>query len=74
MGKAACQQRDARLVADGQFAGRVAVGIEREAVRGGWFTLTASFLSPELESWAGVYLTFVPTFTILPVTQSPPSN
>jgi len=45
-----------------------AVGIEREAIRGGWFTLTASFLNPELESWAGVYLTFVPTFTVLPAT------
>jgi len=44
------------------------VGIEREGLRNGWVTLTVSALNPAGESWAGVYATFVPALTDLPVT------
>ncbi len=36
------------------------VGLEREALRGGWLTLTVSSLNPALESWAGIYVTYFP--------------
>ncbi|MCA9792354.1 MAG: hypothetical protein KC910_11185, partial [Candidatus Eremiobacteraeota bacterium] len=49
-----------------------AVGLEREAIRDGWFTLTLGFLGPELESWAGVYATFCPDFSTIP-TSTPPT-
>lgn len=48
------------------------VGLEREAIRDGWFALTLGFLGPELESWAGVYATFAPDFSTIP-TSSPPA-
>jgi len=44
------------------------VGIEREGLRNGWVTLTVSALNPAGESWAGVYATYVPALTDLPVT------
>jgi hypothetical protein len=37
-----------------------ALGIERESLRGGWLTITASTLDPLGESWAGIYATYVP--------------
>ncbi|MDE2255142.1 MAG: hypothetical protein KGL42_12900, partial [Betaproteobacteria bacterium] len=37
-----------------------AVGIEREALRGGWLTLTASSLNALSEGWAGIYATKFP--------------
>ncbi|MBW4047446.1 MAG: hypothetical protein HIU89_05790 [Proteobacteria bacterium] len=36
------------------------VGIEREALRGGWLTLTASSLNALSEGWAGIYATDFP--------------
>ncbi len=36
------------------------VGLEREALRGGWLSLTVSSLNPALESWAGIYVTYFP--------------
>jgi hypothetical protein len=41
------------------------VGIEREAVRDGWFTLNAGFTNAGDEGWAGVYATFVPDFSLI---------
>lgn len=38
-----------------------ALGIEREALRRGWLTLTASSLDPAGESWGGVYATYFPS-------------
>ncbi|MGA8004894.1 MAG: hypothetical protein WCA17_02245 [Burkholderiales bacterium] len=37
-----------------------ALGIERESLRGGWLTITASTLDPLGESWAGIYATYFP--------------
>jgi hypothetical protein len=37
-----------------------ALGIERESLRGGWLTITASTLDPLGESWAGIYATYLP--------------
>jgi hypothetical protein len=37
-----------------------ALGIERESLRGGWLTITASTLDPLGESWAGIYTTYFP--------------
>ena len=34
------------------------LGIEREALRSGWFVLTASSLNAAAESWAGLYATY----------------
>ncbi len=36
------------------------LGIEREALRGGWLTLTASSLNALSEGWAGIYATDFP--------------
>lgn len=38
-----------------------ALGMEREALRGGWLTITLSSLNEAGESWAGVYATFFPS-------------
>lgn len=46
----------------------LSVGIEREAVRSGWVTLTASTINPAGESWAGVYATYVPSLNNVPPT------
>lgn len=46
----------------------LSVGIEREAVRGGWITLTVSSISPAGESWAGVYATYVSVLNNVPLT------
>jgi len=59
---------DAEAPADSTIT---ALGIEREAIRGGWFTLSVSFLNPASESWAGIYATFVPTFAALPPAAPP---
>lgn len=37
------------------------LGIEREALRSGWFVLTASSISPAGEGWAGIYATYFGT-------------
>ncbi|MGA8048719.1 MAG: hypothetical protein WCA09_00910 [Burkholderiales bacterium] len=37
-----------------------ALGIERESLRSGWLTITASTLDPLGESWAGIYATYFP--------------
>lgn len=37
------------------------VGVERDGWRRGWLVITVGFINPEGESWAGVYLGFVPT-------------
>lgn len=44
------------------------IGIEREAVRGGWVTVTASTINPAGESWAGIYATYVPVLNDIPST------
>lgn len=44
----------------------LSVGIEREAIRNGWFTLTMSSIDPAGEAWAGVYVTHVSTLDKLP--------
>lgn len=36
------------------------LGIERESLRNGWLTLTASSIDPAGEGWAGVYATYFP--------------
>ena len=36
------------------------LGIERESLRSGWFSLTVSSLNAASESWAGVYATYFP--------------
>ena len=46
----------------------LSVGIEREAIRNGWVTLTVSTINPAGESWAGVYATYVPTLNNIPST------
>lgn len=46
----------------------LSVGIEREAVRSGWVTLTVSSINPAGESWAGVYATYVPALNNIPPT------
>lgn len=46
----------------------LSVGIEREAVRNGWVTLTASTINPAGESWAGIYATYVPVLNNIPPT------
>ena len=46
----------------------LSVGIEREAVRNGWVTLTVSTINPAGESWAGVYATYVPVLNDIPPT------
>jgi len=46
----------------------LSVGIEREAVRNGWVTLTVSTINPAGESWAGVYATYVPVLNNIPPT------
>lgn len=63
----------AKLDLDAPVASTVAsVGIEREALRNGWVTLTVSTVSPtdsqvsEEGGWGGVYATYVPTFTTFP--------
>jgi hypothetical protein len=45
------------------------VGIEREAFRNGWLTLTVSTINPALESWAGIYATYVPMLDTIPPIQ-----
>jgi hypothetical protein len=37
------------------------LGMEREALRAGWLTLTVSSINAAGESWAGVYATFFPS-------------
>lgn len=56
---------DAGAPADSTVA---SVGIEREAVRGGWVTLTVSTINPAGKSWAGVYATHVPMLNDFPPT------
>jgi hypothetical protein len=46
----------------------LSVGIEREALRNGWVTLTVSTINPAGESWAGVYATYVPVLNNIPPT------
>lgn len=44
-----------------------ALGIERESLRSGWLTITASTLDPLGESWAGIYATYFPgAFHVIP--------
>ena len=56
-----------------------AVGLEREALRNGWLTLTFVFEGPpvegeeEAEGWSGIYATYCPNFSAIP-TGSPPLN
>jgi hypothetical protein len=47
----------------------LSVGIEREAIRNGWVTLTVSSINPDGESWAGVYATHVPALNDIPPTK-----
>jgi hypothetical protein len=47
----------------------LSVGIEREAIRNGWVTLTVSSINSALESWAGVYATHVPALNDIPPTK-----
>lgn len=47
----------------------LSVGIEREAIRNGWVTLTVSTINPAGESWAGVYATHVSALSDIPPTQ-----
>ena len=44
----------------------LSVGIEREAIRNGWLTLTVSTINPAGESWAGVYATHVSALSDIP--------
>lgn len=37
------------------------LGLEREALRGGWLALTASSITAGGEGWAGIYATYFPT-------------
>ena len=46
----------------------LSVGIEREALRNGWVTLTVSTINPAGESWAGIYATYVPVLNNIPPT------
>lgn len=45
------------------------IGIEREAIRNGWVTLTVSTINPAGDSWAGVYVTHVSALSDIPPTQ-----
>lgn len=47
----------------------LSVGIEREAIRNGWVTLTVSTINPAGNSWAGVYATHVSALSDIPPTQ-----
>lgn len=44
----------------------LSVGIEREALRNGWTTLTVSTINPAGESWAGIYATYLPAIRNIP--------
>jgi hypothetical protein len=44
------------------------VGIEREAIRNGWVTLTMSSGTEE-DGWAGIYATHVPALNDIPPTK-----
>ncbi|HSC95339.1 MAG TPA: hypothetical protein VLC73_10240 [Burkholderiales bacterium] len=46
----------------------LSVGIEREAFRNGWMTLTVSTINPAGESWAGIYATHLPVLNEFPPT------
>ncbi|HUW75746.1 MAG TPA: hypothetical protein VMV70_03620 [Gallionella sp.] len=46
----------------------LSVGIEREALRNGWVTLTMSSINPAGESWAGIYATHVSALVDIPPT------
>lgn len=46
----------------------LSAGIEREAIRNGWVTLTVSTLNPAGESWAGIYATYMPLLNNIPPT------
>ena len=37
-----------------------ALGIEREALRRGWLTLTAASIDPAGDGWGGIYTTYFP--------------
>jgi len=45
------------------------VGIEREAFRNGWVTMTMSSINPAGESWAGIYATHVSALNDIPPTE-----
>lgn len=45
------------------------VGIEREAIRNGWVTMTVSTINSAGSSWAGVYATHVSALKDIPPTQ-----
>jgi|WetSurMetagenome_2_1015567.scaffolds.fasta_scaffold01886_9 hypothetical protein len=47
----------------------LSVGIEREAFRNGWVTLTVSTINSAGDSWAGVYATHVSALSDIPPTQ-----
>ncbi len=57
---------DANAPADSTVS---SVGIEREAFRNGWVTLTVSTLNPAGESWGGVYATHVSRLSDIPPIQ-----
>jgi hypothetical protein len=44
----------------------LSVGIEREAFRNGWVTMTVSTINPAGESWAGIYATHVSALKDIP--------
>lgn len=46
----------------------LSAGIEREAFRNGWVTLTMSSINPAGESWAGIYATHVSALIDIPPT------
>lgn len=47
----------------------LSVGIEREAIRNGWVTLTVSTINAAGDGWAGVYATHVSALSDIPATQ-----
>jgi hypothetical protein len=59
-------QLDASAPADSTA---LSVGIEREAIRNGWVTLTVSTINSAGESWAGVYATHISALSDMPPTQ-----
>lgn len=59
------EKLDPRAPADSSV---LSVGIEREAFRNGWLTMTVSTINPAGESWAGVYVTHVSRLSELPPT------
>lgn len=59
------EKLDPRAPADSSV---LSVGIEREAFRNGWLTMTVSTINPAGESWAGVYVTHVSKLSELPPT------